>query len=154
MALQEYTKEPEYFAPCSYCESDKQASFPSTPTSTSADVKGITVNITEGPIGFGVTAVLPDLEEDDIVLQAEPGNVISISAERIVRRTVQKQGKNRTYSSTEETSEFLRRTLKLPESADLNRVNTTYENGVLTVLVAKREDASGQADPQPVIMLK
>lgn len=32
--------------------------------------------------------MLPDLEEDDIVLQAEPGNVISISAERIVRRTV------------------------------------------------------------------
>ena len=42
----------------------------------------------QGPIGFGVTAKLPDIEEDDIVLQAEPGNVISISAERIIKRTV------------------------------------------------------------------
>lgn len=48
----------------------------------------------QGPIGFGVTAVLPDLEEDDIVLEAEPGNVISISAERTVKRTVRCQLNN------------------------------------------------------------
>ena len=52
---------------------------------------------------------------------------------------MQKQGKNRTYSSTEETSEFLRRSLKLPDSADLDRVNTSYQNGVLTLLIAKHE---------------
>lgn len=68
MALQEYTKEPEYFAPCSYCESDKQASFPSTPTSTSADVKGITVNITEvthsqQPAAGRLSAVGPELAD-------------------------------------------------------------------------------------------
>lgn len=42
----------------------------------------------QGPVGFGVTASLPDLEEEDISLLAEPGNVLTITAERTIKRTV------------------------------------------------------------------
>lgn len=44
----------------------------------------------------------------------------------------------------ERPKSFARRTLRLPKSADLGSVTATYEDGVLRLVVAKREESRQQ----------
>lgn len=41
----------------------------------------------------------------------------------------------------ERTCQFVRRTVRMPETADLDQIKAKYDNGVLQLNIPKKEDA-------------
>ena len=78
-----------------------------------------------------VRATLPGVNPDDIDITIE-GGLLTIKAE-----TTDEREEN--YLIRERRSGKFRRTLRLPETVDLDKADTGYENGVLTLTFPKLE---------------
>ena len=44
------------------------------------------------------------------------------------------------YHRMERSSQFVRRTVRMPETADLDQIKAKYDNGVLQLSIPKKED--------------
>ncbi|CAH1438649.1 unnamed protein product [Lactuca virosa] len=81
-------------------------------------------------------ADLPGLKKEEVKVEVEEGRVLQISEER----SREHEEKNDKWHRVERSSgKFLRR-FRLPESAKLEEVKASMENGVLTVTVPKAEE--------------
>lgn len=84
---------------------------------------------------FIITVELPGVRREDIKLQAV-GNLITISGER-----------NREPAKRSQTQPMERfwgqfsRSFSLPYDTDADKITANYENGILTILVPKSENA-------------
>ncbi|CAA7055699.1 unnamed protein product [Microthlaspi erraticum] len=82
---------------------------------------------------------VPGYSKEDIKVQIEEGNVLSIRGERLKE---EKEGKENLVWHVAEreafsgTGEFLRR-IELPENVKVDQVKAHVENGLLTVVVPK-----------------
>jgi HSP20 family protein len=83
-----------------------------------------------------ITADLPGIKKEDIVLKVEQG-VLSISGERKSEQSKDGEGWHRVERSY---GSFLR-SVALPQGVDENKVRAEYKDGVLKVQVAKSEAA-------------
>ena len=52
--------------------------------------------------------------------------------------------------STERVTDYAPRTLRMPEAADLNKLEAKMDNGVLTVTVAKRPESHHKQRRVPI----
>ncbi len=84
---------------------------------------------------FVLRADLPGLGEDDINIELE-NNVLTVSGERKAEHEEKKEG----YYRVERASGTFARSLTLPEGIDPDRVEASFENGVLEVRVPKPEE--------------
>ena len=87
---------------------------------------------------FVLRADLPGLDEDDVKIEVE-GDTLTLSGERKVEHRDEKEGYVRLERSTGE----FRRTLQLPAGVDLERIEASFDRGVLEVRIPK------PAEPQP-----
>jgi HSP20 family protein len=78
---------------------------------------------------------LPGMRKEDIEISFQDGT-LTISGER-KDETSPENGATRTERSTGK----FRRSITLPTRVDVNKVNATYKDGVLTVTLPKAEDA-------------
>ena len=78
---------------------------------------------------------LPGMRKEDIDISLQDG-VLIISGER-----PDKTGEENGASRTERSSGKFRRSITLPTQVDVNRVNATYKDGILTVTLPKAEEA-------------
>ena len=78
---------------------------------------------------------LPDVKREDIKVMFE-NNVLSIEGERKAAAEV-KEGE---YHRIERAHGTFRRSFTLPPTVDASRVDATYQDGVLTVKLARREE--------------
>lgn len=94
------------------------------------------VNVAETETEFHVTLDCPGLKEADISVQVM-NNSLVVSGER--KWEEEKQGKE--YRSVESQYGKFERTISLPETVriDAGKVDASYKQGVLTVLVPKLE---------------
>ena len=85
-----------------------------------------------------VQADIPGVSKEDIKLDVEK-DVLSLSVES--KKEAKKQGEEQgvTWHHTERSHSFMRRSIRLPETADTDNVSAKYEAGVLKVTVPKRE---------------
>ncbi|WP_199121318.1 Hsp20/alpha crystallin family protein [Pedobacter sp. ASV28] len=93
-------------------------------------------NISESADHFHVELAAPGLKKEDFKLNLER-NVLSIAVEQ---RKEDKQ-EERNYAKREYSYSSFVRSFTLPESADENGIQATYNDGVLAINIPKREEA-------------
>ena len=83
---------------------------------------------------FVLKADLPGLDSGDVNIEVED-NVLTVSGERKVEHETSKEG----YYRLERSSGEFRRALTLPEGVDADKIEASFEKGVLEIRVPKPE---------------
>ena len=94
------------------------------------------VDINESSDTFMITADLPGIKKSDIKVKVEK-NVIILSAERKIDKT----NSNEKYHFSERRSGTFSRSFKLPKSVKEEKITADFDNGVLSIIIPKAEDA-------------
>ena len=95
-------------------------------------------NVWEDKDAVYVQAELPGLAKDDISVTVENG-VLTISGEK--REERQEGAKDEAYHVYERRYGRFERSFTLPTNVDADRIRARYENGVLEVVLPKKEAA-------------
>jgi HSP20 family protein len=94
------------------------------------------VNISESADHFHIELAAPGLKKQDFKISVDD-NQLNISVEQ---QTENKES-NRKYNKREYSYSSFVRSFTLPELADHSRIDAAYEDGVLKIDVAKKEEA-------------
>lgn len=100
------------------------------------------VNILEDDNSYEVEMAAPSLNKDDFKIELN-NDVLTISSEK-KNENETKEGQR--YTRKEFSYQSFSRSFTLPDSVDNDKIKAKYENGVLRVIIPKREDAK----PRPV----
>ena len=98
------------------------------------------VNIAETENEFHIELAVPGLKKEDFKISLDK-NVLSVSAEKKVENV----DESKKYSKREYSYNSFVRSFTLPETADQAKIDAQYNDGVLTLSVAKKEEAKAQA---------
>lgn len=90
----------------------------------------------ETPESFVLEMELPGFDLDDIELTMEKG-VLSVTGER----KMEEKEEDRTYHLQERSVERFTRSYALPRSVEIDKVDASFSNGVLKVLLPKAAEA-------------
>jgi len=105
------------------------------------------VNIKEDNDNFLVEMAAPGMEKNDFKVELD-GNVLTITSEKQNENEV-KEGER--YSRREFSFQSFQRSFQLPkEVVDADKIEARYENGVLRLLIPKKEEAK----PRPPKMIQ
>lgn len=94
----------------------------------------VLVDVLDEGEAFVAVADLPGYEPEDIDVQLQGGRQLTFSATRETDR----ESDDGEYVRRERTTERISRTVSLPEPVDEESADASYDNGVLTVRLAKR----------------
>jgi HSP20 family protein len=94
------------------------------------------VNISETENYYHVELAAPGLKKEDFKLNLER-NSLSVSVEQ----TADQQANQKQYSKREFGYNSFVRSFTLPDSADHSQIEAAYNDGILSIAIAKREDA-------------
>jgi HSP20 family protein len=94
-------------------------------------------DIVEGEKAYTLTLDVPGIKKEDISVGIED-NILTISGER----KIQRQDREKSYSYYERSSGKFERSFKLPDTIDANKIDGTYENGVLSLALPKKKEES------------
>jgi HSP20 family protein len=94
------------------------------------------VDLLENDKSITVRAELPGMEPGDVDIQLS-GNVLTISGEK--KESCEQKGED--YYHCERRFGSFRRSFELPTSADLDKIQAEFKNGVLNLTVAKTAEA-------------
>lgn len=94
------------------------------------------VNISESADHYHIELAAPGLKKQDFKINVDH-NMLNISVEQQVEST----DADRKYTKREYSYNSFVRAFTLPEMADHNRIEAIYENGLLKIDVAKKEEA-------------
>lgn len=99
------------------------------------------VNVRELADEFRIDVAAPGFEKEDFNINVE-NNVLTISSEKQLEEE-NKEGE--TFSRREYSYGAFQRSFNLPPTADADKINARYENGVLKIHIPKREEAKTKA---------
>lgn len=94
------------------------------------------VDIIEDEKEYLISAELPGVKKDEVKVTVENGN-LNVSGER----RFAKEDKGTRYHRVERFYGNFLRSFALPDDADTNKVKADFKDGVLTVRIAKSEEA-------------
>ena len=97
------------------------------------------VDVRETNDKITVDAELPGLDPKDVTIRVE-GDWLLISGER----RLENEEKNKNYHRMERSYGRFERQLALPQGVDPEKVDATYRNGLLTIEIAKKEEAKAK----------
>jgi HSP20 family protein len=100
------------------------------------------VNILEDDHSYQVEMAAPSLNKDDFKIELN-NDVLTISSEK---QTENETKEGQKYTRKEFSYQSFSRSFTLPDSVDSDKISAKYENGILKVIIPKREDAK----PRPV----
>ena len=103
------------------------------------------VNIKELDSQFEIELAVPGMKKDDFEIEVEDG-VLSISSTQ-EEEQVNEKGK---FTRREFSYSSFRRSCTLPDSVNPTKIDATYKEGVLLVLLPKHKEAQ----PQPKKLIK
>lgn len=104
------------------------------------------VNIKENADAFMVEVAAPGFEKGDFKIELNL-NTLSISSEKKVENETRE---GEVFTKREFSYQSFSRSFTLPQIADGDRIEANYQNGILTVLIPKREEAK----PKPARMIE
>jgi HSP20 family protein len=104
------------------------------------------VNIKENDEGFEVELAAPGLEKKDFKIELN-NNLLTISSEKKIESEV-KEGEQ--FTRREFSYQSFSRSFTLPNIANSEKVGAKYENGILRVIIPKKEEAK----PKPAKMIE
>ena len=93
-------------------------------------------NVSESEDHFHVDLAAPGLKKEDFKINLDR-NVLNISVER----QNEQDNTQKNYSKREYSYSSWVRSFTLPESANAEQIEAAYTNGILTIDIAKREEA-------------
>jgi HSP20 family protein len=93
------------------------------------------VNIEDTPDGYKLSLAVPGLKKSDFNIDIE-GDMITISSEK----EESKEEKDSKYTRKEYNYSSFSRSFSLPETVNKEQVNAVYEDGVLKVMLPKKEE--------------
>lgn len=102
------------------------------------------VNIKETADAFMVQMAVPGLKKSDFHIDLD-NQVLSISSE--LKEENEHQGEN--YTRREFGYSSFKRTFNLPESVNDEKINAHYNDGILSILLPKKEEAK-QKPPRTI----
>ena len=94
------------------------------------------VDINESNGAFMITADLPGIKKSDIKVKVEE-NLLILIAERKIDKT----NDNEKYHFSERRSGTFSRSFKLPKSVKEEKITADFDNGVLSIIIPKAENA-------------
>lgn len=100
-------------------------------------------DISETPEAYSVHAEVPDMRKEDIKVSVHDG-VLTLMGER----KLEKEEKNKRYHRVERSYGRFQRSFTLPGAVEENKVQATYRDGVLNVLLPKA--TGGAAQPKEI----
>jgi len=104
------------------------------------------VNIKENSDEFKVEVAAPGFEKGDFKLELNH-DVLTISSEKQIENETKEDER---YSKREFSYQSFTRSFTLPHSADSERIDATYDNGILFVSIPKKEESK----PKPSRMIE
>ncbi len=93
-------------------------------------------NIIENNDSFGLDIAAPGMKKDDFKINLE-NNILTISTE--LEDEKREEGKN--YTRKEFYYGSFSRSFTLPKTVDLDKITAEYENGILKVVLPKKEES-------------
>lgn len=103
------------------------------------------VNITETDDNFKLSLAAPGLAKEDFKISID-NDLLSISAEK----KEEKNSSGEKFTRKEFSFSSFKRSFSLPEHVDAEKVTAGYENGVMILVLPKREEAK----PKPAREIK
>jgi len=100
-----------------------------------------TVDIEESDTLYLIRADVPGVDKKDIDIRLDNG-VLSITGEKHAEKET---GKGTKYHRTERYSGSFARRFTLPTAVQVDKVDATYKNGVLSLMIPKAEEAKPKA---------
>ncbi|KAL7001820.1 hypothetical protein U1Q18_002968 [Sarracenia purpurea var. burkii] len=99
-------------------------------------IRATTADIMEFPNAFVFIVDMPGVKPENIQVQVEDGNVLTVSGER--RRDKDREHKEgvKYVKMERRQGKFLKR-FELPENANTDAISAHYQDGVLTIVVEK-----------------
>jgi HSP20 family protein len=94
------------------------------------------VNIVEGKDDFRIEVAAPGLEKKDFKINLE-NNVLTISSEKEVKN---EQNEDK-YMRREFSYSSFQRSFALPNTVDAEKINANYKDGVLYLVIPKKDEA-------------
>lgn len=104
------------------------------------------VNILENPEDFKIEVAAPGLNKNDFKIEVNQG-ILRISSEKNEEKESSEEGK---YSRKEFSYQSFCRSFNLPLTVESDKIEAKYENGILSVIIPKRDEAK----PKPVRMIE
>ena len=100
---------------------------------------GAKVDISETDSEYEISAELPGIDEKDIDLDVSEG-MLTMSAEKREER----EEKKKNYHLTERSYGSVRRSFRVPEGVDIDRIKADFSKGVLKVTLPKTKEAKAK----------
>jgi HSP20 family protein len=94
------------------------------------------VDVAEDDKEIRMTAELPGMKEDDVEVVLRD-DMLTVKGEKKSERKEDREN----YHLTERRYGAFERTFRLPEAAQADKINATFEDGLLTVTVPKKAEA-------------
>ena len=82
-----------------------------------------------------VLADIPSVKKEDIQIDVDK-QVLAIS---VNSKTEKEEKKDGVWHHTERSRNFMKRSLRMPGTADMENISAAYNDGTLTIKVPKRE---------------
>ena len=96
------------------------------------------VNIVESNEAFTVEMAAPGMNKEDFHIELD-NEILTISSEREIRNELEENDK---FTRREFSYQSFKRTFQLPKSVvDDAKIQAKYENGILHVIIPKKEEA-------------
>lgn len=92
------------------------------------------VNIRESDEGFEIEMAAPGMDKKEFNVKLDQ-DMLTISSQK------EMSSKDSNYTRREFAYHSFTRTFKLPESADGDKINASYKNGILSLSIPKKEEA-------------
>jgi len=94
------------------------------------------IDVLENKDSFQIKADMPGMDKKDITVAVD-GDILTIKGQKTEEKELKENGvvrKERAYGS-------FYRSVSLPQSVDATKVKASYKNGVLELLIPKKEEA-------------
>ncbi len=106
------------------------------PSSSSTGTSIPSVNIYETDGEFHVEMAAPGMSKDDFKVELD-NNMLTISSQK----ETEDKNENKNYQRREYSYQSFVRSFHLPDSAEAEKINAKYVDGVLNLVIPKREEA-------------
>lgn len=94
------------------------------------------VNITEDDNAYHLSLAAPGMKRDDFKVDIE-GSLLTISSEK----ESDKEEQTKRFSRREYSYSSFTRSFNLPDEVNREKIDAHYENGILKIMLPKREEA-------------
>jgi len=94
------------------------------------------VNVTENTKDFKLSLAAPGLRKEDFKIDVD-GNMLTISSET----REEKEEKDEKYTKKEYSYSAFSRSFTLPEGVNKEKIEASYENGILRLVLPKSEES-------------